>query len=101
MDSPGSGIDSYFFWEAPLGQVTPKKQGETDRSQHKNQRAYNGDYRHGPLGDLAMQIRDSVAFVTGANRGIGLVFAPELLAAGARVFFRPMSNCERLRVCQS
>jgi len=27
-----------------------------------------------------MQIRDSVAFVTGANRGIRLVFAQELLA---------------------
>lgn len=31
-----------------------------------------------------MKIRDSVAFVTGANRGIGLEFARELLAAGAR-----------------
>jgi len=31
-----------------------------------------------------MKIRDSVAFVTGANRGIGLAFAQELLAAGAR-----------------
>jgi NAD(P)-dependent dehydrogenase (short-subunit alcohol dehydrogenase family) len=31
-----------------------------------------------------MKIRDSVAFVTGANRGLGLVFAQELLAAGAR-----------------
>ena len=28
--------------------------------------------------------RDSVASITGANRGIGLVFAKELLAAGAR-----------------
>jgi len=27
-----------------------------------------------------MKIRDSVAFVTGANRGIGLAFAQELLA---------------------
>ena len=31
-----------------------------------------------------MKIRDSVAFVTGANRGVGLAFAQELLAAGAR-----------------
>jgi len=31
-----------------------------------------------------MKIRDSIAFVTGANRGIGLAFAQELLAAGAR-----------------
>jgi len=31
-----------------------------------------------------MKIRDSVAFITGANRGIGLAFAQELLAAGAR-----------------
>jgi NAD(P)-dependent dehydrogenase (short-subunit alcohol dehydrogenase family) len=31
-----------------------------------------------------MKIRDSVAFVTGANRGIGLAFAQELLAGGAR-----------------
>ncbi len=31
-----------------------------------------------------MKIRDSVAFVTGANRGLGLVFAQELLAADAK-----------------
>ena len=31
-----------------------------------------------------MRVRDSVAFVTGANRGIGLAFVQELLAAGAR-----------------
>jgi NAD(P)-dependent dehydrogenase (short-subunit alcohol dehydrogenase family) len=31
-----------------------------------------------------MKIRDSVAFVTGANRGLGLAFVQELLAAGAR-----------------
>ncbi|HZA52725.1 MAG TPA: SDR family oxidoreductase [Candidatus Udaeobacter sp.] len=31
-----------------------------------------------------MKVRDSVAFVTGANRGLGLVFAQELLAAGAQ-----------------
>ncbi len=33
-----------------------------------------------------MKIRDSVAFVTGANRGIGLAFAQELLAAGGKVY---------------
>lgn len=31
-----------------------------------------------------MKIKDSVALVTGANRGIGLAFARELLARGAR-----------------
>lgn len=31
-----------------------------------------------------MRIRNSVAFITGANRGLGLIFAQELLAAGAR-----------------
>ena len=31
-----------------------------------------------------MRVRNSVGLVTGANRGIGLVFARELLAAGAR-----------------
>jgi NAD(P)-dependent dehydrogenase (short-subunit alcohol dehydrogenase family) len=31
-----------------------------------------------------MKIRDSVAFVTGANRGLGLTFAEQLLARGAR-----------------
>jgi NAD(P)-dependent dehydrogenase (short-subunit alcohol dehydrogenase family) len=31
-----------------------------------------------------MRIKDSVAFVTGANRGLGLAFAQALLAAGAK-----------------
>jgi NAD(P)-dependent dehydrogenase (short-subunit alcohol dehydrogenase family) len=31
-----------------------------------------------------MKIRDAVAFVTGANRGLGLAFAQELIAAGVR-----------------
>lgn len=31
-----------------------------------------------------MKIKDSVALVTGANRGLGLAFAKALLAAGAR-----------------
>lgn len=30
-----------------------------------------------------MKVHDAVAFVTGTNRGLGLVFAHELLAAGA------------------
>jgi hypothetical protein len=34
-----------------------------------------------------MRIRDSAAFVTGANRGLDLAFAQELLAAGARAAF--------------
>jgi hypothetical protein len=34
-----------------------------------------------------MRIRDSVAFVTGANRGLGLAFARELMTAGAALFF--------------
>jgi NAD(P)-dependent dehydrogenase (short-subunit alcohol dehydrogenase family) len=33
-----------------------------------------------------MQIRDSVALVTGANRGLGRAFAEALLAAGAKVY---------------
>jgi NAD(P)-dependent dehydrogenase (short-subunit alcohol dehydrogenase family) len=33
-----------------------------------------------------VKIRDSVAFVTGANRGQGLAFAQGLLAAGAKVY---------------
>jgi NAD(P)-dependent dehydrogenase (short-subunit alcohol dehydrogenase family) len=49
-----------------------------------------------------MKIRDSVAFVTGANRGIGL----ELLAAGARTVYAaarnpesiPLSAVERVRL---
>jgi NAD(P)-dependent dehydrogenase (short-subunit alcohol dehydrogenase family) len=31
-----------------------------------------------------MKIRDAVAFVTGANRGLGLAFVQELIATGAR-----------------
>jgi NAD(P)-dependent dehydrogenase (short-subunit alcohol dehydrogenase family) len=33
-----------------------------------------------------MKIRDSVAFVTGANRGIGMASVQELLAGGAQEF---------------
>jgi NAD(P)-dependent dehydrogenase (short-subunit alcohol dehydrogenase family) len=41
-----------------------------------------------------MKIRDSVAFVTAANRGLGLVFAQELLAAGARKVYAAARNPE-------
>ena len=43
-----------------------------------------------------MKVRDSVAFVTGANRGIGLAFAQELLAAGARKVYAAARNPERI-----
>ena len=33
-----------------------------------------------------MRVKDSVAFVTGANRGLGLAFAKALLAGGAKVY---------------
>jgi NAD(P)-dependent dehydrogenase (short-subunit alcohol dehydrogenase family) len=45
---------------------------------------------------LVLRIRDSVAFVTGANRGLGLVFAQELLAAGARKVYGAARNPERI-----
>jgi NAD(P)-dependent dehydrogenase (short-subunit alcohol dehydrogenase family) len=40
----------------------------------------------------AMNIRDSVAFVTGANRGLGLAFARELLARGAKTVYAGVRN---------
>jgi NADP-dependent 3-hydroxy acid dehydrogenase YdfG len=43
-----------------------------------------------------MKIRDSVAFVTGANRGIGLAFVQELLAAGARKVYAAARNPDRI-----
>jgi NAD(P)-dependent dehydrogenase (short-subunit alcohol dehydrogenase family) len=43
-----------------------------------------------------MKIRDSVAFVTGANRGVGLAFAQELLAAGARKVYAAARNPEAI-----
>src|SRR5580693_2120037 len=45
-----------------------------------------------------MKIRDSVAFVTGANRGIGLAFAQELLAGGARKVYAAARQPERIPV---
>lgn len=43
-----------------------------------------------------MKIRDSVVFVTGANRGIGLAFVQELRAAGARKIYAAARNPERI-----
>lgn len=43
-----------------------------------------------------MNIRVSVAFVTGANRGIGLTFVQELLAAGARKVYAAARNPESI-----
>jgi NAD(P)-dependent dehydrogenase (short-subunit alcohol dehydrogenase family) len=43
-----------------------------------------------------MRIRDSVAFVTGANRGLGLAFAQELLAAGARKVYAAARHPESI-----
>ncbi|MDB5408834.1 MAG: Short-chain dehydrogenase of various substrate specificity [Rhodospirillales bacterium] len=39
-----------------------------------------------------MEIRDSVAFVTGANRGLGLAFARELLGRGAKKVYAGIRN---------
>jgi len=43
-----------------------------------------------------MKIRDSVAFVTGANRGLGLMFAQELLAADAKKVYAAARNSESI-----
>jgi NAD(P)-dependent dehydrogenase (short-subunit alcohol dehydrogenase family) len=43
-----------------------------------------------------MKIRDSIAFVTGANRGIGLAFAQEPVAAGARKVYAATRQPERI-----
>jgi NAD(P)-dependent dehydrogenase (short-subunit alcohol dehydrogenase family) len=43
-----------------------------------------------------MKVRNSVAFVTGANRGIGFAFAQELLTAGARKVYAAARNPERI-----
>lgn len=42
-----------------------------------------------------MQIRDSVALVTGANRGIGLAFSRALLARGARKVYAAVRDTAR------
>ena len=43
-----------------------------------------------------MQIRDSVAFVTGANRGIGFSFVKELIAPRARKVYAAARNPESI-----
>lgn len=43
-----------------------------------------------------MKIRDSVVFVTGANRGLGLAFVQELLAAGARKVYAAARQPEHI-----
>jgi NAD(P)-dependent dehydrogenase (short-subunit alcohol dehydrogenase family) len=43
-----------------------------------------------------MKIRDSVVFVTGSNRGIGLAFVQELLASGARKVYAAARNPESI-----
>lgn len=45
-----------------------------------------------------MKIRDSVAFVTGANRGIGLEFVRELLASGARKVYAAARSPESINI---
>lgn len=45
-----------------------------------------------------MQVKDSIAFVTGANRGIGLAFAQELLARGAKKVYAGVRNPEGINV---
>jgi NAD(P)-dependent dehydrogenase (short-subunit alcohol dehydrogenase family) len=43
-----------------------------------------------------VKIHDSVAFVTGANRGLGSVFAQQLLAAAARRVYAAARHPERI-----
>jgi NAD(P)-dependent dehydrogenase (short-subunit alcohol dehydrogenase family) len=43
-----------------------------------------------------MKIRDSVAFVTGANRELGLAFVEELIAAGARKVYAAARDPESI-----
>ena len=45
-----------------------------------------------------MNIRDSVAFATGANRGIGLEFVRELVAAGARKVYAAARDPDSIKV---
>ena len=45
-----------------------------------------------------MTIRDSVAFVTGANRGLGLAFLQQLLAGGARKIYAAARNPESIPI---
>jgi NAD(P)-dependent dehydrogenase (short-subunit alcohol dehydrogenase family) len=41
-----------------------------------------------------MKIQDSVAFITGANRGLGLAFARELLGRGVKKVYAGVRNPE-------
>ena len=43
-----------------------------------------------------MRIRNAVAFVTGAKRGLSLAFAQELLAAGVRTVYVVTRHPERI-----
>jgi NAD(P)-dependent dehydrogenase (short-subunit alcohol dehydrogenase family) len=43
-----------------------------------------------------MKIKDSVPFVTGANRGLGLAFVRELLARGAKKVYAGVRNPDRI-----
>lgn len=45
-----------------------------------------------------MQIKDSVAFVTGANRGIGQAFVQALLDGGARKVYAAARNPESIQI---
>lgn len=45
-----------------------------------------------------MDIKNSIAFVTGANRGLGLAFAQELLARGAAKVYAGMRNTEGVNI---
>lgn len=45
-----------------------------------------------------MRIKDCVAFVTGANRGLGLALARALLARGARKVYAGYTNASRVEL---
>lgn len=45
-----------------------------------------------------MQINDSVALVTGANRGLGLAFVHALIAGGARKVYAAARNPEHIQI---
>lgn len=45
-----------------------------------------------------MQIKDSVAFVTGANRGFGLALVQELLARGAKKIYAGVRDPDSIRL---
>ena len=45
-----------------------------------------------------MKVQNSIAFVTGANRGLGLAFASELVARGAKTVYAGVRNPDGLNV---